>query len=112
MGLGIISEAMTRMFPNGYWPKGMDSSVQYQSMRDFERNIYPIWKGIEERDKADEDKLSHEQLRLPGRPLLEMLTIHRQDKAIHRSGYKPNRMDHNQETMARLRKKDARSAAI
>lgn len=85
----MISRATMTISPDGYWPKGMDASAQFRSMDDFMRAIYPIWKGIEKKDKEAETALTGEQVRVPGQVLFECLTMHRQDRAIHQSGHKP-----------------------
>ena len=96
----------------GYWPKGMDSASQSASVDKFSRSIYPIWKGIEEKDKASEDLLTSEQVHRPGQVLFECVTLHKQDLAILNSGIKPSRMDDNQEKMDRLRQKAVRAVGV
>ncbi len=106
--LGRIEEENNRLNPNGYWPKGMEESVKAQSMREFERAIFPIWKGIEEKDKIADAKLTPEQVAAQD-VLLECLTLHKQDLAIHGSGIKPNRQGGDQEKMADLRRRASRA---
>lgn len=70
----------------------MISSEQASSIAEFGRLIYPIWKGIEEKDiEADASKTLSE-VNAPGQVLFDCLTLHRQDLAIYRSGIKPNRV--------------------
>ena len=99
-----------RKFPDGYWPRGMDSSAQYRSMDDFSKSIYPIWRGIQKKDQEAESKLSSLEVSRPGQVLFECRTMHKQDEAIYASGTKPQRTDGNQEKMAALRQKAVRAA--
>ena len=102
-------EAMGRIFPNGYWPKGMDGGAQYASMTEFERAIFPIWRGITERGREANEKMSvAEASKQP--VLLEAIEMHEMDLAIYESGIKPRREDLNQAKMAELRAKASRAA--
>lgn len=107
--LTMISEAMRTRFPEGYWPKAMDGSAQYNSIDAFTKSIYPIWRGIAEKDKEREEALPMSEIGKPGSVMFEILTMHKQDLAIFNSGIKPARIDANQETMNRLRRKDSRA---
>jgi hypothetical protein len=84
----------------------MDDSSKKKSLRDFERMIYPIWKGIQERDVAADEKRPIIQ----GEILWECATLHKQDIAIYESGIKPNRFDVDSEAIAKLRKKSLRAS--
>lgn len=80
----------SRITPDGYWPSGMDASEQSRSIAEFEAAIYPIWMGIETKDKEAEALLTATQVSaLP--VMLEVETMHRKDIAIHQSGIKPRR---------------------
>ncbi len=87
----MITREINRVFPEGYWPKGMDNSAQARSIDEFSRAIYPAWKGTEAFDSEAEGKLTMEEIRAPGQVLFEAKTIHKQDLAIRRSGNKPAR---------------------
>ena len=80
-----------RISPDGYWPGNMDTAASNRSLFDFGRMIYPIWRGIEEKDIAEETKRSQEEVNEPGQYIYECLTLHKQDHAIYRSHHKPNR---------------------
>lgn len=100
-----ISQMTARMSPDGFFPN-MDNAAQYRAMSDFEKAVYPIWRGIEERDSANEAKLSMTEInKIP--VMLECLTVHRQDLAIHASGHKPSRLNATPEAAQNLRKKAA-----
>ena len=107
-----IASMMDRLFPEGYWPRGMDESARAASVRTFEADIYPLWAPIEKRDMEREASMEMKQVNAPGQVLFECETMHRQDLAIHRSGIKPNRANVDQEKMADLRRKDARSRSM
>lgn len=106
----MISQAMRTRFPDGYWPSGMDGSSQYRSLEDFGRSIYPIWKGIEEKDRIAEEKLTLAEIYASGQVMFEIRTMHNQDLAIYNSGIKPMRTDENQEKMNRLRQKAVKAS--
>lgn len=108
--MDLISKTMSRKFPEGFFPQGMDVSAQYKSIDDFRKAIYPIWKGIEEKDKEIDDKLTAAEVGKPGQMLFEIGTVHRQDLAIMRSGIKPHRSSGDQEKMVALRKKALRAS--
>lgn len=99
-----IALTTSRLSPNGFWPVGMDENAKWKSVAEFERAIFPIWMGIEERDKENEDKMSNEEISAQ-RVLLECLTLHRQDVAIHTSMIKPNRFDGDHKRMADLHRR-------
>ena len=106
----MISRGILSVFPDGYWPRGMDSSEQANSLEIFEREIFPIWMGILQKAVEADKKLTHEQVNSPGQVMFEVLTTHKQDIAIITSGNKPNRMGHDQEKMTELRQKAARAS--
>lgn len=95
--------------PDGYWPRDMSLSEQAASMEQFEALVYPLWKGIDERDTATEAKLTAGEI-ASQRVLLECLTLHRQDLAIYASGIKPNRTGSDYTRMIELRRKAAKAA--
>ncbi len=105
----MIDSTTNRLSPNGYWPAGMDEVSKAASIATFERQIFPIWRGVEERDKETEEKMSAEEVNAPSQVMFECSTMHRQDLAIHSSGRKPNRSGGDQERAAYLRKKDSRA---
>lgn len=107
----IIALAIARKFPDGCWPKTMTQSEQSQSISDFGRAIYPIWKGIDERDWEADAKLSQAEVNASGQILYDILTLHRQDLAIYASGIKPRRDSMEMQAMADLRAKAARASA-
>lgn len=84
-----IADAMRTMKPDGYWA-GVEPSVQGVRIEDFERAIYPLWKGVAERDRVIEDALSISEVSARGQVMFETSTTHRQDIAIYESGIKPN----------------------
>lgn len=88
----------------------MDGAAQSRSIDDFSRAIYPIWKGIEEKDKANEDAMTMGEVSSHGQVMFEIRTMHKQDLAIYNSGIKPARTDENQEKMGRLRAKAVRAS--
>lgn len=98
------------MYPNGYWPREMTEGERAASVEIFSREIYPIWKGIEDRDIAADNKLTMEQANNPGQMLFEAATIHKQDLAILSSGIKPNQISSEKEVMAELRRKAVRAS--
>ncbi len=61
-------------------------------MDNFSREIYPLWKSIEDRDLKAEEKLSMSEINAPGQLLFDVKTTHKQDKAIYDSGNKPSRI--------------------
>lgn len=75
---------MKILFPDGYWPKEMGQSERDVSIGDFEHKIFPIWKGIEERDLEDQAKQEMREINSPGQVMFECETTHRQDIAIRR----------------------------
>lgn len=81
---------MRTTFPDGYWPKEMPEAARYESISDFEVAVYPIWMGIETKDRENEEKLTVTEISKLD-VLLEVGTMHRQDVAIRRSGFKPTR---------------------
>lgn len=104
-----IADAMARIYPDGYWPAGMDNAAQGRSMYEFERAIYPIWKGIEKKDAEKDAEMTIEQVsREP--IMLECLTLHKQDLAIINSQHRPRRIDIDQAKMDNLRKRAVRAA--
>jgi hypothetical protein len=86
----------------------MDEAAKSRSVADFERQIYPIWKGIEEKDRHDEEKMTSAQVSLLD-VMLEVSTLHRQDRAIRSSGIMPGTMTATREGAEALRKKAAAS---
>ena len=70
---------------NPYWPEHMLLSIRDSRMSDFLRKIYPIWKSIEEKDLAIDQK------KPIGQGIPEVVTVHKQDLAIIASGFKPDR---------------------
>lgn len=108
MDLERIKLTTMRLSPDGFWPRDMSTSEQASSVAQFESLIYPIWKGIEEKDIAADAKLTMEQIQ-ERRVLLECLTLHKQDLAIHASGIKPNRSGSEYAKMLELRRKSARA---
>ena len=107
--MNLISEVMRIRFPEGFWPKSMTSSEQYASLDAFGKSIYPIWRGIAERDRIREESIPMSEVNAPGQVMFEVSTTHKQDAAIYNSGIKPSRTDENQNTMNRLRRKDVRA---
>lgn len=86
----------------------MDEAAKAESIESFEKSIYPIWRGIEERDLA-------EDLSRPltdGGVMWECATMHKQDVAVYISGIKANRFDVKVELMADLRRKAARASGV
>ncbi len=106
----MISQAIRTRFPEGYWPRGMDGAAQYQSLAAFSKEIFPIWKGIEEKDKADESAMTSAEVSRAGQLMMEVKTLHKQDLAIYLSGIKPSRTDDNRDRMDRLRQKAVRAS--
>lgn len=88
----------------------MEESVKAASMDQFERAIYPIWRGIDEKDKIAEINMTNEEIATRD-VLLECGTLHRQDLAIYTSGIKPNRQGGDQEKIADLRRRASRAAS-
>ncbi|MDE2107007.1 MAG: hypothetical protein KGL39_57905 [Patescibacteria group bacterium] len=89
----------------------MDESARANSIADFERGIYPIWKGIEEKDIHAENKMSLEEVKAQ-RVLFECLTLHKQDLAIYQSNIKPFRESGDREKMNELRRKALKATGI
>jgi hypothetical protein len=87
----------------------MDMSAQHKSIDDFRAAIYPIWMGIEEKDKAADDKMTQAEVGAQ-KVVMEIWTVHRQDNAIFASGIKPYRSNRDQDKMAALRKKALRAS--
>ena len=106
----MIVEAIRTKFPEGYWPVGMEPAAQFHSLDSFQKEIFPIWKGIQEKEDAAEKLLTAAQVFRPGQLMLEVRTLHKQDAAIYNSGIKPMRSDLNQEMMSRLRAKALRAS--
>lgn len=88
----------------------MDESEKASSINQFERLIYPIWMGIEQKDHENESKMAYEEVAAVN-VLMECTTLHRQDRAIKMSGHRCNRMGGAQEVMQHLRKKADRAGA-
>lgn len=109
MDLEWIAQAMSRLKPDGFWPKNMSEGEKAASVDQFEKSIYPIWKSIEVADKAAEDDLTDEEVAAPGQVMFECATMHRQDRAIKRRGILPNIVTIEKEMMAGLRRKAARA---
>lgn len=94
------------MFSQGYWPREMSEADRARSMEDFTRAIYPIWRGIDERDRAEDAKKSLGECM--AQPIMaEVVTLHKQDLAIYESGHKPSKISTAPESMQRLRQKAA-----
>ena len=87
-----IARLTMSLSSDGYWPPGMTDSQKNLSLFEFGRKIYPIWKGIEERDIAEDLKKSVEEHAAPGQYIYECLTLHKCDLGIYRSHHKPNRI--------------------
>lgn len=87
----MIAQSTRQKFPDGYFPREMNAAEKAVSIEEFERSIYPIWMGIEKKDFENEAAQSWEWVHAQ-RVLLEVLTMHRQDRAIHGSNHKPVRM--------------------
>ncbi len=104
----MIENTTRQINPNGFWPKDMTEADKASSMNVFERSIYPIWMGIEVEDKARKDAMTNEEVSSQD-VLFECLTMHRQDLAIHASGFKPVRQAGDQDRMRELRQKAARA---
>lgn len=103
----LIEAAIDRIFPDGYWPKGMDESSWFKSIEEFDRKIYPIWKGIESKDIEAEKLLTNEQVAAQN-ILSDCLTLHKIEVSIHGSSIKPMRVSVDQERMMDIRRKAAR----
>lgn len=61
----------------------MDSLIQAQKMVDFKNAIFPIWRGIYQRDQDIDDG---------GQTVTDLETLHKCDIAIFDSGIKPDRI--------------------
>ena len=109
MDLDRIKMSTMSHSPDGYWPRDMSTSEQAASMAQFEARIYPLWRGIAERDTAAEALMTTEQVR-EQRVLLECITLHKQDLAIFNSGIKPNRTGSDYTRMIELRRKAAKAS--
>lgn len=98
----------TRVYAPEFWPKEMPEADRTRSMDDFSAAIYPIWKGIEEKDNAKDQALS---LAEAGNRLMmsEVLTLHKQDLAIFQSGIKVRRDVMTVQTASDFRRKQAAS---
>lgn len=90
MGLQIISQAMNRLNPSGYWPKNLTESERELRITNFERNIYPIWRSIEENDLKSNNALTMKEVEAPGQVMFECSTLHRQDLGIRARGGRPD----------------------
>ena len=90
----------------------MDASDQNRSVHEFERAIFPIWKGIEEREIAADGKLTGADIYAPGQILFECATLHKQDLAILASGVKPHRQAGDREYIDAIRRRDTRVSRI
>ena len=100
---------MDKINPAGYWPKGMDSSIQANSVRRFESEIYTCWAPIEKLDSEHEAKMGMSELFAPGQVLFECKTLHKQDLAIHASEIKPFMINLAAEKVAKIQKQDTRA---
>ena len=109
--MGLIEMKIQRNFPDGYWPREMRTSDHASSLADFERAIYPIWRGIEQIDMESERKMSWEEINSK-LILSECLTLHRQDIRIHALGIKPHRMSVSQSRMDEIRAKAIRAGRV
>ncbi len=99
---------LTRIFnPDGYWPKAMSLEDRTRSMEDFQKVIFPIWKGIQERDDARDKSATGPIATTVGAMMSEIATMHRQDMAILASGFKPRKEVMTQESAVDLRRKAA-----
>ena len=98
----LIEQGIRAVFPDGYWPRGMDPSEQAASIDTFERAIFPVWMGVSRKD-VDADTAE------AGHVMAEVLTTHKQDMAIIAAGVKPNRMGQDQERLMELRSKATRA---
>lgn len=87
----------------------MSQADQARSVSDFERAIFPIWKGIEQKDIAREQAMSLSDVSAM-LTLAECLTMHKQDLRIYESGIKPHRMSTDQVRMDAIRAKATRAA--
>lgn len=90
----------------------MTESDKATSVENFEKAIYPIWKGVEDKTWKEEQAMSMEEVACQ-RVLLECLTLHKQDLAIHNSGIKPVRHSEkqigDQALMSELRRRAVRA---
>jgi 2-oxo-4-hydroxy-4-carboxy--5-ureidoimidazoline (OHCU) decarboxylase len=100
---------MNRLKPDGFWPKTMSEGEKAASVSQFERDIFTIWKSIEEKDWENECHFTQEEVNAPGQVLFECATMHRQDRAIKARGFLPNMVTIEKEMMAELRRKAARA---
>lgn len=92
--------------PNGIWPNKFDEAAKSRSISQFESDIYPIWSGIEKRDRLAVSKMTQEEISLAP-VLLEVGMVHAQDRAILESGKKPNMGIASAEDVQQNRKKEA-----
>ena len=100
----MMGQGIRTVFPDGYWPRGMDASDQAASIDAFERAIFPVWMGVLRKD-AEADTTTVES----GQVMAEILTTHKQDLAIIAAGVKPNRMGQDQERLMELRSRATRA---
>jgi hypothetical protein len=89
----------------------MDDGARASSVRAFESAIYPFWASIEKQDTERESAMTSAQVGAPGQVLYECLTMHRQDRAIHASGIKPNKNHQEQSRMEEIRRRATKAAS-
>lgn len=105
-GHAKMRKMATTLWPAGFWPKAMSLTDRDMSLEVFAREIYPLTAGIAAKDDADDKKRSLSDA-LQASVLSECLTLHRQDWAVYKSGYKPRRDMVTPESAAALRKKSS-----
>ena len=99
----MLRSTTDRISVGGYWPSNMPEADRAMQMENFARSIYPIWRGIEDRDIASDSKPDWTK----GLILAECVTLHKQDWVIYNSGIKPAKIHLTQEDMSKLRRKEA-----
>ena len=75
--LGYILEMQDRNQLIPYWPRNLEESERSARMTQWERRVFPIWKGIQGRQGEDASEIE---------------LLHRQDRAIFDSGIRPDRV--------------------
>ena len=106
MALSFFQTISEQIFKKGYWPQAMTEPAKAESMKNFEKAIFPIWKGIEQKDIDSDARMTLSECM--ARPILaECVTMHKQDLAIRDSGFQPEKMIVTPEEMDRLRRKSA-----
>lgn len=90
----------------------MTDGQRHDSIYQWEKMIYPIWNKIETAEFAADNARYEQDPTYKEEVLYDCRLTHKQDLSIHRSGFKPNRTDENQEKMYSLRAKAAKAAGI